>query len=80
MERSTLKCSYQVKISNRITALKNLDDNVDINGGWESITENIKISGEESLGYYELQSVLSIISKEEDYTAMVVEFKPNEWR
>jgi hypothetical protein len=46
-----VKKQYQVKISNRFAALENLDDgdgggggddDVDINRGWESITENIK--------------------------------------
>jgi hypothetical protein len=35
---------YWVEISNRFTALENLDDNVDINRAWETIRENIKIS------------------------------------
>jgi hypothetical protein len=33
---------YQIKISNRFTALENLNDNEDINRSWENITENIK--------------------------------------
>jgi hypothetical protein len=32
-----------------------LDDEVDINRAWETITENIKISAKQSLGYYELK-------------------------
>jgi hypothetical protein len=46
---------YQVEISNRFTALENLDDDVDINRAWETIRENIKISAEASLGYYEMK-------------------------
>jgi hypothetical protein len=46
---------YQVKITNRFAALKNFDDNVDMNRAWENIRENIKISAKDSLGHYELQ-------------------------
>jgi hypothetical protein len=35
--------------------LENLDDDVDISGAWESITEAIKASAMESIGYYELK-------------------------
>jgi hypothetical protein len=35
--------------------LENLDTEVDINRAWETVRENIKISAEESLGYYELK-------------------------
>jgi hypothetical protein len=35
--------------------LKNLDEEVYINRAWESIRENIKISANKSLGYYELK-------------------------
>ena len=41
---------YQIKISNRISALKNQNDNEDINRAWENIKKNIKISAKESLG------------------------------
>ena len=40
---------YQIKISNRISALKNQNDNEDINRAWENIKKNIKISAKESL-------------------------------
>jgi hypothetical protein len=33
---------YQVKISNRITALENFSDREDINRAWENIKENIR--------------------------------------
>jgi hypothetical protein len=46
---------YRVEISNRFSALKNWDSEVDINRAWETIREYIKISAEESLGYYELE-------------------------
>jgi hypothetical protein len=32
------KEEYHIKISNRFAALENLDDNVDINMAWESIS------------------------------------------
>jgi hypothetical protein len=34
--------------------LENLDTEVDINKAWETIRENIKVSAEKSLGYYQL--------------------------
>jgi hypothetical protein len=38
-----VKEQYQVKNSNRFAALQNLDDDdVDINGAWESSGENMK--------------------------------------
>jgi hypothetical protein len=36
-------------------ALGNLDTEVDINRAWETITENIKVSARDSLGYHELK-------------------------
>jgi hypothetical protein len=36
-----------------LSALEILDAEVDVNKAWEIIRENIKISAEESLGYYE---------------------------
>jgi hypothetical protein len=44
-----------VEVSDRITVLENLDYKVDNNIVSETIRENIKISVEESLGYYELK-------------------------
>jgi DNA repair ATPase RecN len=38
------KEQYWVEISNRFAALKNLEDDVDINRAWETIRQNIKIS------------------------------------
>jgi hypothetical protein len=35
--------------------LENLDAVVDVNKGWETITENINISAKERLIYYELK-------------------------
>jgi hypothetical protein len=46
---------YWVEISDGVTALENLDDEMDISKAWETIRENIKIPAEESLGYYEFK-------------------------
>jgi hypothetical protein len=35
--------------------LEDFDAEVEINSAWETIRENIKISAEESLGYFELK-------------------------
>jgi hypothetical protein len=43
-----VRTQYQIKTSNRFTALKNFDSE-DINRAWENIKENIKISAKESL-------------------------------
>jgi hypothetical protein len=47
-----VKEQYQVKI---LIAFRNVDDNADINRACENITENIKTSATESLGYFELK-------------------------
>jgi hypothetical protein len=39
---------YWVKISDRFTALENLDDDVNVNRAWETNIGNIKISARES--------------------------------
>jgi hypothetical protein len=44
---------YRVEVSNRFAALEDLDAGVEIITIWETIRENIKISTQESLGYYE---------------------------
>jgi hypothetical protein len=48
-----VKEQYQVKITYRFAALKNFDDNVDMNTACENIRENMKTSAKESLGHYE---------------------------
>jgi hypothetical protein len=62
MERFNLKLNkvegkerYHIKISNMFAALEHLDAEVEINTAWEIISVNIKISGKESLGYFELK-------------------------
>jgi hypothetical protein len=49
------KGQYHVEVSNSFTPLENLDAEVDINNTWETIIENINISGKEILDYYELK-------------------------
>jgi hypothetical protein len=44
-----------LKSINRFAALEDLDTEVEINTIWETIRENIKISTQEHLGYYELK-------------------------
>jgi hypothetical protein len=36
-------------------ALEDLDAEVEINSAWETIRDNITISGKESLGYFETE-------------------------
>jgi len=45
---------YQIKISNRLAALENLNYSEDINGAWENIKEE-KNSAKESLSLYEMK-------------------------
>jgi hypothetical protein len=49
------KDQCQVKISNWFTPLEQLHDDMDIGRAWETIRENIKISGKECLGCYEMK-------------------------
>jgi hypothetical protein len=63
MERFSLKKLNQVhgkeqfcvEVSNRFAALEDLDAEVEINNAWETIRENIKISANQSVGYFELK-------------------------
>jgi hypothetical protein len=57
------KKQYWVEISNRFAALENLDDKVDINRAWETNIGNIKVSAEQSLGYYEFNEHRSCFDK-----------------
>jgi hypothetical protein len=51
-----VKERYQVKISNRFAALKNLDNNdLDINSAQKTTRENRKPSAAKSLGYCEMK-------------------------
>jgi hypothetical protein len=49
------KEQFRVEVSNRFSALEDLDTEVEINSPWEMIRKNIKISAKESLGYFELK-------------------------
>jgi hypothetical protein len=44
-----------VEISNRFSALENLDESLDIKSAWENLIENIKTSAKENLGYHRLK-------------------------
>jgi hypothetical protein len=43
---------YQIEITNRFAALKNLSDEEERNRAWENIKENVKASVKESLGLH----------------------------
>jgi hypothetical protein len=47
--------AYLIEISNRFTALENLNDSRDISRVSKNIKENIKTSVKESLGQHELK-------------------------
>jgi hypothetical protein len=53
LNEGDVKEQYQVTIRNMFAALENLEGSGDINGAWDNIRENIKISAEECLGYCE---------------------------
>jgi len=46
---------YQIEITNRYSALENVNDYEDVNRIWENIKENIETSAEGSLGVHELK-------------------------
>jgi putative IMPACT (imprinted ancient) family translation regulator len=46
---------YQIKISNRLAALENLNYSEDINRVWENIKEENTISAKECLGLYKMK-------------------------
>jgi predicted RNA binding protein with dsRBD fold (UPF0201 family) len=50
-----VKEKYQVEISNRFAALRNLDESFDNKSAWESIRENIKTSAKENTVYHKLK-------------------------
>jgi hypothetical protein len=49
------KEKYRVEVSNSFAALEDLDAEVEINGAWEMIRENINISAKENLDYSEMK-------------------------
>jgi hypothetical protein len=50
-----VKEQYRVELSNSFSAFENLDSELDIKRGWETVRENMKISAKESLDCYELK-------------------------
>jgi hypothetical protein len=50
-----IKDKYNFEVLNWFATWQDLDTEVEINSSWEMSRENIKISGKESLGYYELK-------------------------
>jgi hypothetical protein len=49
------KEQFHVEVSNSITALEDMDAEVEINSTWETIRENIKVSAKEIFAYFELK-------------------------
>jgi len=50
LTKMEVRKEYQIKISNRISALENQNDSEAIKRAWENIKKNIKISAKKSLG------------------------------
>jgi hypothetical protein len=50
------KEKYRIEVLNRFAALEDLDTEVEINSGWETIRENINISDKDIIGCYELKN------------------------
>jgi hypothetical protein len=70
------KGKYCVEVSYRFVVLGDLDAEFEINTVWEIIRENIKISAEGSLGYYELKKHKSWL--DEGYLELLYETKQAE--
>jgi hypothetical protein len=49
------KEKYSIEVSNRCTAMEDLDTEVKINSAWETNREYIKSSAKESLSYLEMK-------------------------
>jgi hypothetical protein len=58
------KEQYSVQVSNRFTALEDLDAEVELNSALESIRENIKISATESIVILNLRSISHCSTKD----------------
>jgi hypothetical protein len=54
--RTKLKNSISLQSKIKFAALENLDDNGDINGTWDTIREEIKISAKENIDLCESKS------------------------
>jgi hypothetical protein len=57
------KEQFRVDVSNRFAALEDFEAEVEINSAWETIRENINISAEEGLGYFEFKKHKSWFDK-----------------
>lgn len=57
-----------------------MDNSVNINRAFESITDNIKTSAKQSFYYGLKKGATRIRSKEEGKILMVAKSQPNEWR
>jgi hypothetical protein len=68
-----VKEKYQVTIRNKFAALENLEDSGDINGAWDNIRENIKISAKGGQGYCESKHRKPRF--DEEYSKLVVRRK-----
>jgi hypothetical protein len=55
LEEGEGKEQYYVEVSSMSAALGDLDTELEINNAWETIRENIIISAEDSLDYYQLK-------------------------
>jgi hypothetical protein len=64
LNEEEVKEQYQVTMKNKSAALKNLDDNGDINRTWGTIRDIIKISAKESIGLCESKSYKTWFDKE----------------
>jgi hypothetical protein len=53
LKKGDVKERYHITIRNKFATVENLEDNGDINRAWDSISENNKISAQESPGYCE---------------------------
>jgi hypothetical protein len=61
------KVQFRVEVSNRFSALEDLDTEVKINSVWETIIENIKISAKESQVILKLRSISHGSKKDAQY-------------
>jgi hypothetical protein len=57
------KEQHSDEVSNRFTAVEDLNNEVDINSAWEMIRENIKISAKDGLGYFDMKKYKPCFNK-----------------
>jgi hypothetical protein len=58
--KSSVVLRYQIAFA----ALEDLHTEVEVKSAWETIKENITISAEECLSYYELKNILHGLTKD----------------